>query len=420
MENKELLAFLFEGYSETLRDPLWKDISLTPGFKGILSSDSMQKLNRIKQNGPTFHIYPGSVHTRFSHSLGIYHVARQILISLLQKDDVLPITKKGINSFLAACLLHDIGHFPYAHSLKELSIKEHEVLASEMIDEDKSLYLALQNIDCDIEMVKAIINEEMKTECKETKLYRTLLSGTLDPDKLDYLNRDAFFAGVPYGVQDNSFIISCFRYKNDQIVIDFPGVTSIEHLLFSKYLMYKNIYWHKGVRSATAMIKKALLTGLEDKIISFDDLYNIDDEQFSDLALKHSSYAPFSLIEDVKQNRFFKRSFEKEYDKEGRLESIASSLETRKEAEAMLFEKLKEYYPELEKWQVIIDIPEPISFENEIPILLSNGECLPFNMVSKIFSAEVGNKFRKSLQNLSIFTPLFVDEEIVERIAKNV
>ena len=206
MTKTKLISAVNEDFDHIIKDPLWNDIKLDDGFKNLFLEPAVQKLDRIRQNGPACHVYPGAVHTRLSHSLGVYHTGRLIMQSLLNYDTSM-LSPEGIRSFLAACLLHDIGHFPYAHSLKELSIREHEELACQLIDEDHSLKEAVRSAGADPEAVKAIIDKN-KPCSEEIDLYRNILSGALDPDKLDYLNRDAFFAGVPYGLQDNSYIIS--------------------------------------------------------------------------------------------------------------------------------------------------------------------------------------------------------------------
>ena len=121
MDRKTAEAALDTGFIHTLRDPLWKDIGLDDAFRHLYLEKNVQKLANIKQNGPTCNIYPGAVHTRLNHSLGVYHVGRLIMKKLCMTSNE-DFTYTGIRSFLAACLLHDIGHFPYAHSLKELSI----------------------------------------------------------------------------------------------------------------------------------------------------------------------------------------------------------------------------------------------------------------------------------------------------------
>ena len=157
MERTKAQNILNEGFVHTVKDPLWQNIPMTKEIKALTEVDDVQKLARITQNGPTYHIYPGSVHTRLSHSMGVYHLGRQILLSLSKKSEELPFTEKGMMSFLVACLLHDIGHFPYAHSLKELAIRDHEELAGEMILEREELGKAVENTGADRAMTAAII-----------------------------------------------------------------------------------------------------------------------------------------------------------------------------------------------------------------------------------------------------------------------
>ena len=153
-------------------------------------------------------------------------------------------------------------------SLKELPLKEHEVLTGEIIL-SKELYNPIkEELGVPPEMVAAIIDKNLPDGGDEQiVLFRNLLSGVLDPDKLDYLTRDAYFCGVPYGIQDVDFIISRIKpYKKSGLAVDSQGLPAVENLLFSKYLMYKTVYWHKTVRVATAMIKKAIISGLTEEI----------------------------------------------------------------------------------------------------------------------------------------------------------
>ena len=279
MERNKAQSILNNGFIHTVKDPLWQNIPMTKEIKALTEVEAVQKLARIKQNGPTYHIYPGAVHTRLSHSIGVYYLGRQILLSLAKKSDELPFTEKGIMSFLAACLLDGIGDLPYAHSLKEVSIREHEEIAGTMILEEGELRRSVEKTGADPVMVAAIIDKDLLTGDEETLFYRNVLSGTLDPDKLDYLSRDGFFAGVPYGRQDTDFIISSLSLHNSRLCIDREAIGSVEQILFSKYMMYKSIYWHKGVRSATAMIKKALITAINDHSITFEDLYGIEESK---------------------------------------------------------------------------------------------------------------------------------------------
>ena len=409
MTKTKLISAVNEDFDHIIKDPLWNDIKLDDGFKNLFLEPAVQKLDRIRQNGPACHVYPGAVHTRLSHSLGVYHTGRLIMQSLLNYDTSM-LSPEGIRSFLAACLLHDIGHFPYAHSLKELSIREHEELACQLIDEDHSLKEAVRSAGADPEAVKAIIDKN-KPCSEEIDLYRNILSGALDPDKLDYLNRDAFFAGVPYGLQDNSYIISSMRLYKNRIALTGDAVSSLEHLLFSKYLMYRNVYWHKGVRSATSMIKKALLEGMRDGIISCSDLYFIDDSQFSRFPEMHESYEPFSLITRVFGNQLLSRVFEKPYEEGGRLETQGADLFRRLEIESSLYEELRKHYPELKEYEIVIDIQEPVSFESSTMILSDEG-VRPFSEVTQVFTNDVNRQFTSSLRNVSLYAPGYVSEKL--------
>lgn len=405
MNRKALTDCITDGFTHRLRDPLWQDIQIDDGLKNIIETKSVQNLAGIKQNGPTYLIYPGSMHTRLSHSLGVYHTGRAILLSMLQKDEC-PFSKEGERSFLVSCILHDIGHFPYAHSLKEISPKTHEELASEIIGSDKELKKAIKDAGADPKRVAAIIDESLPSD-EETDIYRNILSGTLDPDKLDYLNRDAFFAGVPYGVQDNSYIIAGMHLVSGHVAIEKSAYASIEHLLFSKYLMYKNVYWHKSVRSATAMIKKAVLGAIRDNVIKIDSLYFIDDATFNRFPSLYK-YQPFSLIEDVRRGKLLKARYVKEFEVDGILEKEAWDVSSRFIAEDRVYRALKAKYTDLKPYEVVIDIPEPISFEADIDILSKDGKTEKFPSVTKLFTKDVVERFSSSLRNYTLFLPSYV------------
>ncbi len=410
------LASLYTHFTVSIRDPLWKDIHLNEGLKRIYLTPLVQKLGRIKQLGPTFHLYPGAVHTRLDHSLGVYYISYLILTNLLKQalsrgEDTL-LSEEGMRTFLCAALLHDIGHFPFAHSLKELPLRSHEAIAASLIEEDRQLHDAIIDSGCSPSLVAAIIDESLPNTDGEIEFYRSLLSGALDPDKLDYLNRDAFFCGVPYGMQDVSYITDKLVIHQGKPALPISAAGSVEHLLFSKYLMYKNVYWHRKVRSATAMIKKALLCSLEEGIIQPGDLSVLDDEQFFMLP-SALDYKPLSLFSLVRENNMLSCRFEKDFDKNHPLDRGASTLQKRLSIEQHIWQKLSTTYgyKGLESYQVIIDIPEPILFESDIRLVQKDGSSLPFNKADTIFSQDVGKAFTKNLRKTRIFTPSYVTQE---------
>ena len=410
MRREEILCLLYDGFSHSVKDPLWGNVAMNEGFKRMLEVEEVQKLARIKQNGPTYHIYPGSVHTRLDHSIGVYHLSREIMISIASKNEALPLSKVGILSFLCASLLHDIGHFPYAHSLKELAMREHEEIAGDLIMHEPALKNAIEEIGASAEMSAAIIDKGLECDDEEVRLYRTILSGPLDPDKLDYLSRDAFFAGIPYGRQDTDYIITSLSLSDGRLVLDQSAISSVEQVLFSKYMMYRNLYWHKGVRSATAMIKKALLTALREGVITSEDLYLKDDYEFYSMQERFSSYAPFSLIRDVEHGRLLERKAWMAYREGETLSEEAEGILTRYKAEERILHALEGKYPSLKETDVVIDIPEPISFESDIQIMSPDGSVSDASDVGLIFQ-KAGKLFSASLRNAALYLPSYVSEE---------
>ena len=204
-------------YTEPIRDPVWSNIHLSDAFKTIINTPVVQKLNRVKQLGPAYHVYPGATHTRLNHSFGVFFLAKKIIQSFLKFEETAFLTLEGVKAFLAAALLHDLGHFPFAHSLKELPITRHEILTGEIILETELAKLIKDRVKTDSQRIAAIIDENLPiSNDGEIRFYRRILSGVLDPDKLDYLNRDDFFCGVPYGFQDTDFIIDQIIPHKDQ------------------------------------------------------------------------------------------------------------------------------------------------------------------------------------------------------------
>jgi HD superfamily phosphohydrolase len=368
----------------------------------VYKSKEVQKLSRIKQLGPTWLIYPGAVHTRLIHSLGVYHLSHKIIISLLTRGAPLSLDREGIDDFLCASLLHDIGHFPYAHSLKELPLTDHEELATLTILGDSDLNKILVSENFNPTRISEILDTKIETHDKQTIFFRSLLSGALDPDKLDYLNRDALYSGVTYGIQDSSYIISHLSVKDGKSALLSKAELSVEHLLFAKYQMYKTVYWHEITRCATAMIKKALLDALEKSIICPSDLYNNDDYTFESLADKHPE--ELNNVIRVRNNDLLVTRYQKSFDEDNKFDSYCKPLIQRTNMERQLYSALSRNHPTLREDEVIIDIPEPISFESDILLVFPDDSAVPFKDYNELFTKEVRANFIKTLRKTRIFT----------------
>jgi len=376
---------------------------MTAEIAGLLKSVPFMRLHRIMQMGPAFYIYPGATHTRASHSIGVYHLARRILIQLAERGADKWLSRQGVFSFLCAALLHDLGHFPFTHSLKELPLKTHEALTAKII-KTEPLKSLIAKAGGDPEFCAAIIDSDSAVKnnknpgSAELMFYRRLLSGTLDPDKLDYLNRDARYCGVPYGAQDVDFILSCL-YPDPERGADIyeKGIPSVESVLFSKYLMYRTVYWHRQVRSATAMIKKGVLCAMESGSLSPDQLYNLDDQGLFTLFAKNPIFG------QVRDGKFYASAAEFPFEEtvHGCLLNIADRTKFEKSlAKTISAELGLNSGNGINAQKLIIDVPEPISFESNIYIA---DEGCNFSESSSTFKKEMVNTLVKSLRIVRIF-----------------
>ncbi|PKL07592.1 MAG: phosphohydrolase, partial [Spirochaetae bacterium HGW-Spirochaetae-7] len=120
-------------FDEPIRDPLWHNVMVPGEFFSILSSPEFIKLSRILQLGPAHLVYPGATHTRLAHSIGVFELAKRTLASIAMHSDLGFVDARGARGFLVAALCHDLGHFPYAHSLKELPLRDHESLTADVV-----------------------------------------------------------------------------------------------------------------------------------------------------------------------------------------------------------------------------------------------------------------------------------------------
>lgn len=405
MNSPEISRHLETEYTSPIRDPLWNHIYLSPVMIRIINTEVFQQLSRIKQLGPTFLVYPGATHTRLNHSLGVFHIAKRIITRLVHHPEAPELSLDGVKAFLAAALLHDVGHFPYTHSFKSLPLDEHEELTGRFVQEGDLARTIREELSIDPAVVAAIVDESMETADPEVRLYRSLLSGSLDPDKLDYLNRDAYFCGVPYGLQDIDFALSrLVPVGYDGLGLEESGVSAVENILFSKYLMYRAVYWHRTVRVATAMIKKAIHMGLKDGVIQPDDLYGLDDELFVSRFAGHP-YPPFELISQVGTRRLLKPSADVPFDAGDPAHRALTAMATREALEQRLAQEFR-----VPEYQVIVDLPDPVSFEAHFPIFV-DGTSHEFAARS-VFSPDVVRRFTETIRHIRLMIPHAVAERL--------
>ncbi len=412
MASDTIVRFLSTGFDEAVRDPVWGTILLSPGLARLASSPALAALDGILQLGPAHLVYPGATHTRRAHSIGVCHAARRLVLALGEKDMIDFVSAEGVSAFLAAALCHDLGHFPFAHSLKELPLADHEKLTGRILAES-GIAPFLKAAGADPQMTAAIVDEDLPDRgSREIRFFRGLLSGVLDPDKLDYLNRDAFFCGVPYGIQDSDYILRRVIIDGaDRLGVDGRGIMSIEGVLFSKYLMYRSVYWHKSVRAATAMIKKALVLALAQGALTGPELYGLDDAGFFRL-LSSRDFEAFSLARDVAQGRLFQPILDIPFEPGRPLHASLLDLGRRCLAEREIAGILTRNGLACDELDIVIDIPEAVSFESDMPVLDDAGRASrPFTQSATVFSPDVIAGFAKSLRRLRVFRRKSVDRD---------
>ncbi len=231
-----------------LNDPVYGFIGLPDGIVfELIEHPYFQRLRRIKQTSLTHLVYPGALHTRFHHALGALHLMQQAIEVLRSKD--VEISDEEAEGAYIAILLHDIGHGPFSHTLEHTLFKG-------VAHEDLSL-LFMERLNEIFGGQLSLAMEIFRGRHSKPFLHQ-LVSGQLDMDRLDYLNRDSFFTGVHEGVIGYDRIIKMLSARDGELVVEEKGIYSIEKFLIARRLMYWQVYLHKTVLSAEQMLIAAL------------------------------------------------------------------------------------------------------------------------------------------------------------------
>lgn len=226
-------------------DPIHGFITVPKGtILKLIDHPYVQRLRRIRQLGLGYLVFPAAEHSRFSHAIGALELGQRVLNNLREKDTT--ISQKEFEGTLIALLLHDVGHGPLSHTLEHSLINNfnHEMMSLSIMKElNKQFNGALDT---------AI---EIFTDQYPKKFLHQLVSSQLDLDRLDYLRRDSFFTGVSEGTVGINRILKTMRVFNGNIVIEKKGIYAVENYIIARRLMYMQVYLHKTVLSADALIR---------------------------------------------------------------------------------------------------------------------------------------------------------------------
>lgn len=270
----------------TVRDPLWGNVTLDRAAASIVDAPEFQRLRRVKQLGFAHLVYPGAVHTRFLHALGVYHLSRRAMDALDRKGLLSQLTTDELETLPVvrlAALLHDVGHYAFSHAMEELeadSIPGHHEEAAARFLESPQIRAALGGPgDGASQLVLELI------QGRSSHPLQGLVSGSLDLDKIDYLRRDSLFCGVPYGAVDVERLLESLTLAREEdgapleVAVTEKGLSALESLLFAKYQMFRNVYWHHAVRSATVAFRRLVEGALSEGLLSRQDLAGPTDEE---------------------------------------------------------------------------------------------------------------------------------------------
>ena len=284
---------------EVVRDPLWNNIRLEPEALAVVDTPALQRLRYVRQLGHAFLVYPGATHTRFEHALGTYHLARRVLAQLDEIEGRRADPVEGLAVRLAA-LLHDIGHYPFSHALEEAGLPHHEDLAARHLTTGP-LAAVLEGLGVPAARLLPLI------QGKSPSPLGGIVASSLDVDKLDYLSRDATMCGVPYGVIDVDRLLTSLTLADGRLSLHAKGLAALESLLFAKYQMYRNVYWHHAVRSATAMFKRLVRRTIAAGRMSAETIAVATDDGLTHELAQHD---PTGLAAALRERRLAKRALD--------------------------------------------------------------------------------------------------------------
>lgn len=270
-----------------IADPVHGTIPISRAELEILETPSFQRLRNVKQLGLAYLIYPGADYSRFSHSLGACHMAGCVLESLSSKGSLKEVwagrVEQNVQVYRMAALLHDIGHYPFSHTM-EHAIKEfysaqllspqeeknlikpvqiagnlggttqsiatkttlkHEVVGKELLELDPGIQKVLKSHRIEPKEISRIFRKE---EGQEHAVLRNLVTADLDVDRIDYLQRTAHHTSLPYGSVDIRYLISQMGMDSERrLALSLKAMRTAEHLLLGRYFDYMQVSYHKTV-----------------------------------------------------------------------------------------------------------------------------------------------------------------------------
>ena len=235
--------------SKIINDPLHGFLAIPSALVfDVVQHPYFQRLRRIRQLGMSEWVYPGATHTRFHHALGAMSLMTKAIETLRRKG--VEITDAEAEGAILGILMHDIGHGPYSHTL--------EYTLAQGVNHELISIMLMERMNAEFGGALTLAIEIFKGEYSEKPFLHQLISGQLDMDRLDYLMRDSFYTGVSEGIVGVDRIIHMLNVKDGDLVVEEKGIYSVEKFLVARRLMYWQVYLHKTVIAADALLVSIL------------------------------------------------------------------------------------------------------------------------------------------------------------------
>ena len=350
----------------TIKDSVHDHIEISGVAEALLDTPTVQRLRHISQLGTVQLVYPSANHTRFEHSLGVYHLADRALAEL-------GIEGRAAERIRAAALLHDVGHGPFSHNIEALIHRKtgnyhddvDELLASGDVGE------ILREHDLDPAHIAGLVAGEGQ--------FGQLVSGELDVDRMDYLVRDAHHTGVPYGTIDAERLLRELTFVDGELVLAAGNVQTAESLLLARALMNPTVYMHPVARISKAMLRRASERLLRTTDLDAGELRRMDDHDL--LVALRTTPATEAFAERYDERRLFKRAVWAE------LQDVPDELldldhDKLRELEATIADRA-----DVAEKTVIIEIPEEPSMRESSTRVVVNGESRNLSAQSPLVNA---------------------------------
>ena len=351
---------------KNIKDSVHDHIEVQGVARDLLDTPPVQRLRRVSQLGTVTLVYPAANHTRFEHSLGVYHLADEALGHL-------GIEGRQAERVRAAALLHDVGHGPYSHNLEALvhrrTGKWHDDVHGLLATGDVARVLSEH--DLDPEAVADLVAGDGKLG--------QLVSGELDVDRMDYLARDAHHTGVPYGTIDHERLVREIQFRDGKLVLGEGNVQTAESLLLARALMTPTVYGHHTARIGKSMLRRAAERLLDETGRRAAALRRMDDHDL--WAALRTCEASADVTRRLDRRDLYKRAVWAE------MGDVPGRLFDRDHDDILADERAIADEAEVDPDEVIVDVPGRPKIAESTSRVVVNGEIRPLGDQSTLVGA---------------------------------